>query len=221
MPEQHNTPAIGWLPAWADLHERPVEAVESGFVVGAGPAQTNAGSTGEGQPTEGQEYVAGWPGPAVEELAVMAAAGSGVRLTLVCAEAEGTGAPDGLTRASERVLLMAPTAGLNTAVQLPENSQVALAPMESYDAVEITVFDRPVARGRIQVRDDFAAVAVTELPEGPEQATFEQGLFAGMAEEAFVHGVEYLYMVVEPDIADRYQASGWAVAGRLLSFTKS
>ncbi|TQJ39740.1 hypothetical protein FBY33_1766 [Arthrobacter sp. SLBN-112] len=79
-------------------------------------------------------------GPAREELAAKAAAGSGVRLTLVCAEAEGIGAPDGLTRVSERVLLMAPTAELNTAVQLPENSQVALAPMETYDAVEITLF---------------------------------------------------------------------------------
>ncbi|TQJ39739.1 hypothetical protein FBY33_1765 [Arthrobacter sp. SLBN-112] len=77
-----------------------------------------------------------------------------------------------------------------------------------------------MARGRIQVRYEFAAMAITELPRGPEQAAFEQGLFAAMAEEAFLHGAEYLHMVVEPDAPNRYGASGWAVAGRLLSFTK-
>lgn len=220
MPEQHNTPAIGWVPAWADLQERTAEPVNGGFIV-EDAGQAGNGQMGEGPAAEGQEYVAGWPGPAPEELATRSTGGAGARLTLVRAEAWGMDDPDGLTRVSERVLLMAPTAELNTAVQLPENSQVALAPMETYDAVEITVFDRPVARGRIQVRDDFAAVAIMELPEGPEQGPFEQGLFAAMAEEAFLHGAEYLHMVVEPDVAERYEASGWTVAGRLLSFTKS
>jgi hypothetical protein len=50
---------------------------------------------------------------------------------------------------------------------------------------------------------------------GPSQ------VLAAMAEEAFLHGAEYLHMVVDPDVADRYEVSGWAVAGRLLSFTKS
>jgi hypothetical protein len=220
MPEQRSTPAIGWVPAWADLQERTAEPVNGGFLVGDAGQAVN-GQMGEGQTAGGQEYVAAWPGPATEELATKSVGGAGARLTLVCADAEGMGDPDGLTRVSERVLLMAPTAELYTAVQLPENSQVALAPMETYDAVEITVFDRPVARGRIQVRDDFAAVAITELPDGPEQAAFEQGLLAAMAEEAFLHGAEYLHMVVDPDVADRYEVSGWAVAGRLLSFTKS
>ena len=56
----------------------------------------------------------------------------------------------------------------------------------------LTVFDRPVARGRIQVR----------------------------AEEAFLHGAAYLHMVVGPDDAARYETSGWAVAGHLVSFQK-
>jgi len=212
MPEQHNAPALGWVPAWADLQERPAEAIEVGFVVGEVT----------GQPAEGQEYMAGWPGAGAEELAGRASSGSGVRLTLVCTETDGADAPapGGLALVSERVLLMAPTAELNTGAELPESSQVALAPMETYDAVEITVFDRPVARGRIRIRDDFAAVAITELPEGPEKETFEQGLFAAMAEEAFLHGAEYLHMVVEPGAAGSYGASGWAVAGRLLSFAR-
>ncbi len=209
MPDQHNTPAIGWVPAWADLQGRSAEAMDAGFVV--------EGGTGEAP--QGPEYVTGWAGGDAEELAAKAA-GKGAGLTLLCAD-PGTArdlAPGSLTLVSERVLLMAPTAELNTGVEIPDNSQVALAPMETYDAVEITVFDHPVARGRVQVRDDFAAVAITEVPEGPEKETFERGLFAAMAEEAFLHGAEYLHMVVEPDAAAPYQAAGWTTAGRLLSF---
>lgn len=215
MPDHHELPAIGWVPAWADLQERSAGPVDSGFVLGAGA----------GQDPESQEYVAGWPGPGTEELASNAAAKAGVRLTLLCADAAAAAArdhaPRGLAPVAERVLLMAPTAELNGPVVLPENSQVALAPMETFDAVEITVFDHPVAKGRIQIRDDFAAVAVTELPQGPEQETFEQGLFAAMAEEAFLHGAEYLHMVVEPEAAVRYELSGWTAAGRLVSFGRN
>ena len=212
MPEEHNTPAIGWVPAWADLLGRTAEAADAGFVVGGEP----------GQAAEGQEYVAVWPGQDAEEFAAKAA-GEGGRLTLLCADAGSADglAPGGLTRASERVLLMAPTAELNTGVELPESSQVAMAPMETYDAVEITVFDRPVARGRVQVRDDFATVAITEVPEGPEKEMFERGLFAAMAEEAFLHGAEYLHMVVEPDAAGHFEESGWTEAGRLVGFEKN
>ncbi|MEV4989617.1 hypothetical protein [Pseudarthrobacter sp. LMD1-1-1.1] len=159
MPEQHGLPAIGWVPAWADLQERGADPIGAGFVVEAGMGQDPAG----------KEYVAGWPEPDAEKLAGQAAGEPGVRLTLLCADAgaaEGL-APGGLAPVAEQVLLMAPTAGLDAAVELPENSQVALAPMETYDAVEITVFDHPVAKGRIQVRDAFAAVAITELRRGP------------------------------------------------------
>ncbi|MDP9889314.1 hypothetical protein [Pseudarthrobacter enclensis] len=211
MPEQHDIPTTGWVLAWADLQERPAEAASHGFAVGTGAEQSS----------ESREYITGWPGPGTEELAAKAAA-EGIRLTLVTAEsgaADGP-APGGLTPVSERVLLMAPTAELSAGVELPENAQVALAPMETFDAVEITLFDRPVARGRIQVRDDFAAVAIRELPEGPEKETLERALFAAMAEEAFIHGAEYLHMVVGQEAAASYEASGWTAAARLVSFEK-
>lgn len=212
MPEQHDIPAIGWVPAWADLQERSADPIGTGFIVEARA----------GQGAEGKEYVAAWPGPDAENLSGKAAGEPGVRLTLLCADAGAAKGqvPDGLAAVSERVLLMAPTAELNTGVELPENSQLALAPMETYDAVEITVFDHPVAKARIQVRDDFAAVDITEMPHGPERETFERGLFAAMAEEAFLHGAEYLHMVVEPDDAAPYEASGWAVAGHFVSFER-
>lgn len=210
MPEQHDALTLGWVPAWADLQGRSTDPVDAGFVLDGGP----------GKAGEGQEYVAGWPGPHTEELAGKATDRPGVRLTLLVAGAAEAPSPAGLSPVAERILLSAPTAELDTGIDLPENSQVALAPMETYDAVEITVFDHPVARGRIQVRDEFAAVAITEVPDGPDEETFTRALFAAMAEEAFLHGAEDLHMVVEPDAAAGFQGSGWTNAGRLLSFEK-
>jgi hypothetical protein len=55
---------------------------------------------------------------------------------------------------------------------------VALAPTETYDAVEITVFDHPVARGRIQVRDEFAAAGFQESgwTNAGRLLSFEKGM---------------------------------------------
>lgn len=207
MPEQHSTTAMGWLPAWADLQERPFESAGSGFSVGGGG---------------GTEYVAAWPDPGAEQLMSRISSEPGARLTLVCADADTAAglAPAGLSLAARSILLMAPAAELDVDAGLPDTSQVAQAPMETYDAVEITVFDRPVAKGRIQVRDGFAVVAITELPEGPEQEGFQRAMFAAMAEEAFLHGAEYLHMVVPPADAPRYEGSGWTIAGHLLTFEK-
>lgn len=209
MPEQHEAPTLGWVPAWADLQGRSADPAGAGFILDDGP----------GSAAGGQEYVAGWPGPDSEELASAAAGRPGARLTLIVAGAAAeVPAPPGFSPAAERLLLSAPTAQLNTGVDLPENSQVALAPMETYDAVEITVFDHPVARGRIRVRDEVAVVAILEVPEGPDQEVFTRALFAAMAEEAFLHGAGDLNMVVEPDAAAGFQESGWTTAGRLLGF---
>jgi hypothetical protein len=209
MPEQHEAPTLGWVPAWADLQGRSAEPAGAGFILDAAP----------GTPAEGAEYVAGWPGPDSEDLAGTAAGRRGARLTLIVAATAGeVPSPPGFSPAAERTLLSAPTAQLNTGVDLPENSQVALAPMDSYDAVEITIFDHPVARGRIQVRDEAAAVAILEVPEGPDKEVLTRALFAAMAEEAFLHGAAHLHMVVEPDAAAGFQESGWTTAGRLLGF---
>lgn len=209
MPEQHEAPSLGWVPAWADLQGRSAEPAGAGFILDAVP----------GAPAEGAEYVAGWPGPDWEELAGTAAARPGARLTLIVATAAAqVPAPPGFAPAAERILLHAPTAQLDSGVDLPENSQVALAPMDSYDAVEITVFDHPVARGRVQVRDEAAAVTILEVPEGPDKEVFTRALFAAMAEEAFLHGAAHLHMVVEPDAAAGFQESGWTTAGRVLGY---
>lgn len=210
MSQPHDAPTLGWVPAWSDLQGRSAHPTDAGFVLDTWP----------GQDGEGQEYVVGRPAPGSDELPATAADQPGMRLTVIFAGAAGTPSPAGFSPVAERFLLSAPTAGLNTGVDLPENAQVALAPMETYDAVEITVFDHPVAKGRIQVRDGVAAVAITEVPAGPDEATFTRALFAAMAEEAFLHGAEDLYMVVEPGEAAAYEESGWALAGRLLSFEK-
>ena len=209
MPEQHEAPTLGWVPAWADLLGRSADPAGAGFILHDGP----------GNPAEGQEFVAGWPGPDSDELARMAVGSPGAGLTLIVApSAAEVPSPPGFSPAAEKILLSATTAQLNTGIDLPDNSQVALAPMDTYDAVEITVFDHPVARGRIQVRDEAAAVAILEVPEGPDKEVFTRALFAAMAEEAFLHGAEDLHMVVEPDAAAAFQESGWTTAGRLLAF---
>ncbi|UUL76355.1 hypothetical protein NG819_00065 [Pseudarthrobacter sp. Fe7] len=104
---------------------------------------------------------------------------------------------------------------------LPENSQVALAPMETFDAVEITVFDHPVAKGRIQVRDDFAAVAITELPKDRRARPWN-----GACSRRWLRKLSSMVPSTctwwsSLDAASPYEASGWAVAGRLLSFEKN
>ena len=206
MPEQYSSAPIGWIPAWADLQELPVQPTDGGFLL-EGP--------------DGAEYVAASRGADSGQLPVPAPADA-VRLTLVAAGAgtEAGTAPGGFTPAGEKILLMAPTAALEADAALPDTAQVAQAPMETYDAVEITVFDRPVAKARIQVRDGFAVATITELPEGPEQDAFERALFAAMAEEAFLHGAEYLHLVVQPSDAPHHERSGWTAAGRLLTFER-
>ncbi|NUT71903.1 hypothetical protein [Pseudarthrobacter sp. C4D7] len=210
MPEDHALPALSWVPAWAELQERSAEPVGAGFMLDAGTGQDPAR----------REYVAGWPGPGAGDLAGTATHEPDVRLTLLCADAAAARSvgPAGLAVVAERVLLTAPTDSLDAAVELPDNAQVTLAPMATYDAVEVTVFHHPVAKGRIQVRDGVAAVAITELPQGADRQGLERALFAAMAEEAFLHGAGHLHMVVEPDAAPLYEASGWIAAGRLLSF---
>ena len=42
MPEEYDLPAIGWIPAWADLQERSAAEADSGFVLGAAETAATA-----------------------------------------------------------------------------------------------------------------------------------------------------------------------------------
>jgi len=203
-------PAIAWAPAWADLQGRASAP--------AGPAVLIAADK-----DHGPEYVAAWPGGDGGDLAGIAESEPEARLTLVGGDAEGIkgfAGSLGLQCVQDLVLLTAPTSDLDQAPALPEEAQLAEAPLEMYDVVELSLFDHPVCRGRLRLRDEFAVAGITEAFEGDERELFERAIFAAMAEEAFLHGAENLTMLVESGQAAGYEKSGWRISDHVLSSEK-
>jgi hypothetical protein len=142
---------------------------------------------------------------------------------LVTSETDGSGARSeaqgrGLTPVGEHVLLTATTAEIAAAHSLPENAQVASAPMEDYDVAEISVFDHPVCGGRISVGENAAVIGNLRFETPQDRDAYEPVLLATLAEEAYLHGAHTLILIVEPDEADRFLGSGWTAGGRVLSF---
>jgi hypothetical protein len=171
--------------------------------------------------SELQEHLSEWAvlwgrvrgaGPAADGSAVLTAPEADA------AEARAQAQERGLSPAGEQVLLTASTAEIAAAHSLPENAQVASAPMQDYDVAEISVFDHPVCGGRISVGETAAVIGNlrSETPQGRD--AYEPALLATLAEEAYLHGAQTLILIVDPDEADRYLASGWTAAGRVLSF---
>lgn len=124
----------------------------------------------------------------------------------------------GLSPLGEHVFLTAATAEIAAAHSLPENAQVASAPMEDYDVAEISVFDHPVGGGRISVGEQAAVIGNLRFETPQDRDDYEPALLATLAEEAYLHGAHTLILIVDPDEADRFLASGWTAAGRVLSF---
>jgi hypothetical protein len=134
------------------------------------------------------------------------------------AEARAQAQERGLSPIGEHVLLTASTPEIAAAHSLPENAQVASAPMGDYDVAEISVFDHPVCGGRISVGDAAAVIGNLRFETPQDRDTYEPALLATLAEEAYLHGAHTLILIVDPDESGRYLASGWAAAGRVLSF---
>jgi hypothetical protein len=173
--------------------------------------------------SELQEHLSEWAvlwgrvrgaGPAAEGSAVLIPAEGEADAAGARAQAQERG----LQPVGEQVLLTASTAEIAAAHSLPENAQVASAPMEDYDVAEISMFDHPVCGGRISVGETAAVIGNLrfETPQGRD--AYEPALLATLAEEAYLHGAHTLILIVDPDEADRYLASGWTAAGRVLSF---
>lgn len=171
--------------------------------------------------SELQDYLSEWAelwgrvsgaGPAADGSAV-----------LITAEADATAAREqaqerGLSPIGEHVLLTAITAEVAAAHALPEDAQVASAPMGDYDVAEISVFDHPVCGGRISVGEAAAVIGNLRFETPQDRDAYEPALLATLAEEAFLHGAHTLILIVDPDEADRFLGSGWTAAGRVLSF---
>jgi hypothetical protein len=142
---------------------------------------------------------------------------------LIPSETDDSGAraqaqEQGLLPVGGHVLLTATTAEIAAAHSLPENAQVASAPMEDYDVAEISVFDHPVCGGRISVGERAAVIGNLRFETPQDRDAYEPALLATLAEEAYLHGAHTLILIVDPDEADRFLASGWTAAGRVLSF---
>jgi hypothetical protein len=168
------------------------------------------------------EYILAWPGTGVDDAAAMVLKQPGAVLTLATTEpgkAREYAAARGLPVVGEAALLAARTDDLDTVPALPEDAQLAEAPLELYDVVEVSVFDHPVASGRISIQDGLAVIGGVRTPSPDDADHLGAAVVAALADEAGVHGAATLYAVVDPGQAGEYAASGWTATAVLLSFS--
>ncbi|WP_427173275.1 hypothetical protein [Arthrobacter sp. 92] len=202
-----------WAPLWARVQGLAASIDGSAVVIAADPALSPAQG--------GAEYVLPWPGSEGAGMAAAGAAGPGSRLTLVGDDAQGIAdfaRQNGMGELADRLLLSAPTAEIAQVASLPDEAQVASAPMDTYDVVEISLFDHPVCSGRISIGDAAAVIAGIQADSEEHREAYEPALLAALAEEAYLHGAGTLYMIAEPERAEGYGNSGWSVAARVTSF---
>jgi hypothetical protein len=146
------------------------------------------------------------------------------RVTLATADAPATrsrGLENGLTAVSDQVLLTASTAAIAEAYALPEDAQLASAPMGDFDVAEISVFDHPVCSGRISVGENAAVIGNLRAETPQDRDAYEPALLGALAEEAYLHGAHTLFLIIEPGESERFVGAGWTEAGHLLSFERA
>lgn len=192
----------GWTQAWAAVQD--LEAAVDGDVASMGHRQVVRWTPGTDAalPAPGAELLLATDDPAA---AASFATGRGLQ--------PGPGL----------VLLSALTEDLDLVPQLPPEAHLAEAPMENYDLVEVALFDRPVARGRLAMNGEVGLLAGLSVDPGNESlaAQLEQAMVAGLGEEAFLHGADTLFLVAGQEQAARFAGvEGWSQAATLLSFTR-
>ncbi|WP_102158190.1 hypothetical protein [Zhihengliuella halotolerans] len=117
-------------------------------------------------------------------------------------------------RPDDAALLRAATLEVGSPRKLPEEYALFEAPLADYDIVELTVFDRPVARGRVAYGDGFAVVAPV-LPVHDDDALGPEHIGAvieRLADNAHAEGAETVYALVPPDAVEHYRAFGFGDA---------
>ena len=194
-----------WTRAWAALHD--LESHSDGPVV-----------------TFGNQRVMMWSGDGIGADAAHMEVGA--ELVLVTEDPAGAthfAQSQGLRATSLKVLLCAETESLDLEPHLPPDAYLAEAPMEHYDLVEVALFDRPVASGRLSLGEELAVVADLAVDEGHEELVpvFEQAMVAELGEDAFTHGADTLYLIASTEQADRFAAGEqWRKVAEILSFIK-
>ena len=99
-------------------------------------------------------------------------------------------------------------------VKLADTSGLFEAPMENYDVVEVTDFDRPVARGRMHFGSAYGLLSDPDLfsPDDPDVA--RRAVLANFAGAAFSHGLPWLLLVATEEHASQLPV-GWSKATEL------
>ena len=177
-----------------------------------------------GVATMGPSHVMVWPG---KEASAQAALMDGsAELILVTEDPAGAvqfARDQGLRETSRAVLLRAETQNLDLVPRLPVDANLADAPLENYDVVEVALFDRPVASGRLRRAGDLAVVTAMDVEDEYQELrhTFELAIMAELGEEAFTHGAETLYLIAGAEQAERFAAiEGWGKAADILNFSR-
>lgn len=201
-----------WAAAWAAVRGQSSAPHGAGIVTGPDGDHAHP------------EYVLPFPGDDADAAAEAVGRQPGAVLSLASADPEAAlafAANRGLVPVDQRLLLTAPTDQLNEAQKLPPDLDLAQAPLELYDLVEISVFDHPVASGRVKVEDGLAVIGglQTQTPESGK--SFRPAVLAALADEAYVHGADDLYTVVGPDEAAEYTVGAWTVAAHIVSLGAS
>ncbi|UYQ77973.1 hypothetical protein OF385_02025 [Glutamicibacter sp. JL.03c] len=99
-------------------------------------------------------------------------------------------------------------------VKLADTSGLFEAPMDNYDVVEVTDFDRPVARGRMHFGSTYGLLSDPDLfsPDDPDAA--RRAVLANFAGSAFSHGLPWLLLVATEEHAAQLEV-GWSKATEL------
>lgn len=96
-------------------------------------------------------------------------------------------------------------------VKLPETSTLFEAPMNDYDVVEVTDFDRPVARGRMHYGANYGLLSDPDLYSPSEPDAARRAVLANFAEAAYGHELPWILLVASKEHSDNL-ATGWSKA---------
>lgn len=108
-------------------------------------------------------------------------------------------------------LLAAQPDDVEQVVPLAETSVLFEAPMDHYDVVEVTDFDRPVARGRMHLGENYALTLDPDLFSPDDPQTARRAVLANFAGSAYQHGLPWLFLIAAEEHAQKL-ASGWSRA---------